>query len=324
LSIIMPPRDRGGMTVVSSTFAFIIFTFLLAGIVKGAIGLGLPTVSVGLLGLVMAPAQAAALLVVPSLVTNVWQLAAGPRFGPLARRLGTMMVGICLGSWAGVGLLTADRSGHATTALGLALAAYAIVGLSGMRLAVPARAEPWISPAIGAITGLVSGATGVFVIPAVPYLQALDLEKEELVQALGLSFTVSTTALAIGLAQAGAFQPAPSAFDLPAPAPATATATAGAVTAPRAAEFSPLAFAPPPSALSPFALSLFALPPFALPSSALSPFALSPLALSLLALAPALAGMALGQWIRTRARPETFRRGFFMALLLLGAHLCLR
>ena len=51
--------------------------------VKGAIGLGLPTVAMGLLGSVMPPAEAAALLLVPSLVTNVWQLLAGPRFGLL-------------------------------------------------------------------------------------------------------------------------------------------------------------------------------------------------------------------------------------------------
>ena len=55
-------------------------TFLLAGFVKGVIGLGLPTVSMGLLSLVMAPAKAASLLIVPSFVTNVWQLAAGPSF----------------------------------------------------------------------------------------------------------------------------------------------------------------------------------------------------------------------------------------------------
>lgn len=48
------------------------------------------------------------------------------------------------------------------------------------------------------------GATGVFVIPAAPYLQALGLEKDELVQALGMSFTVSTLALAAGLAWHGA------------------------------------------------------------------------------------------------------------------------
>ena len=51
--------------------------FALAGFVKGVIGLGLPTVSIGLLGLLMTPAEAAAILVVPSLVTNIWQAAVG-------------------------------------------------------------------------------------------------------------------------------------------------------------------------------------------------------------------------------------------------------
>ena len=43
--------------------------FLLAGVVKGVVGLGCPPAGAG----IMAPAQAAALLVVPSLVTNLWQ-----------------------------------------------------------------------------------------------------------------------------------------------------------------------------------------------------------------------------------------------------------
>jgi uncharacterized membrane protein YfcA len=181
-----------------------LLTFLLAGFTKGIIGLGLPTVAMGLLGLAMPPAKAAALLVVPSLVTNIWQLAAGPRFGVLVRRLWPMLLGICLGTWAGAGLLTGDGSGRATAALGVALVIYALVGLISPHLAVPRAAQPWLSPAVGATTGLVSAATGVFVIPAVPYLQALALEKEDLVQALGLSFTVSTVALAAGLARDGA------------------------------------------------------------------------------------------------------------------------
>jgi uncharacterized protein len=63
-----------------------------------------------------------------------------------------------------------------------------------------------LSPIVGAITGVITGSTGVAVIPAVPYLQALGLEKEDLIQALGLSFTISTLALAVGLAWRGAFQ----------------------------------------------------------------------------------------------------------------------
>jgi hypothetical protein len=58
---------------------------------------------------------------------------------------------------------------------------------------------------IGALTGLATAATGVFAIPAVPYLGALNLDKEEMIQALGLSFTVSTIALAAALAADGGF-----------------------------------------------------------------------------------------------------------------------
>ena len=181
-------------------------TFLLAGLVKGVIGMGLPTVAMGLLALALPPAEAAAILVVPSLVTNVWQLMAGPRFAALARRLWPMMVAVLLGTIAGAGVLAGNVAGLAKIGLGIALIVYAVVGLAGICLSVATRHEAWLGPLVGAITGLVTGATGVFVIPAVPYLQAIGLEKDELIQALGLSFTVSTIALAIGLLRVDAWQ----------------------------------------------------------------------------------------------------------------------
>jgi uncharacterized protein len=239
--------------ILGLTFA----TFLLAGVVKGVIGLGLPTIAMGLLAMVMAPAQAASLLVVPSFVTNVWQLALGPHIGHLLRRLWPMLLGICLGAWAGAGLLTGDHGARPTIALGAALMLYAVLALSSVQLVVPARAEPWLAPLVGLATGVVTAATGVYVIPAVPYMQALGLEKDELVQASGLSFTVSTVALAAVLARAGVLE----------------TAIAGA---------------------------------------------------SLLALVPALLGMALGQWVRSRVSAGAFRVCFLVGLLLLGAHLALR
>ena len=202
-------------------------TFLLAGLVKGVIGLGLPTVAVGLLGLVMAPAQAAALLVVPSLVTNLWQLAAGPSLARLLRRLWPMLLAVCLGTWAGGGLLAGAGDGRATLALGAAQVLYAASGLARARIRVAPRAEAWLAPLIGAATGLVTAATGVFVIPAVPYLQALALDKEDLVQALGLAFTVSTLALAADLAQGGVLRGAFAAGSLLALVPALAGMTLG-------------------------------------------------------------------------------------------------
>ena len=179
--------------------------FGLAGIVKGVLGLGLPTLAMGLLGLFMAPSQAAAILILPSLVTNVWQLFGGPSLGGLTRRLWPMHAGICAGTVAGAGQLATVDPALAAAALGSALAAYALLGLSGVGFPAPASAERWLSPLMGLLTGLVTAVTGVFVIPAVPYLQSLGLARDELVQALALSFTVSTLALTVGLAGAGVY-----------------------------------------------------------------------------------------------------------------------
>ncbi|HSO05803.1 MAG TPA: sulfite exporter TauE/SafE family protein [Pelomicrobium sp.] len=189
-------------------------TFVLAGLVKGVIGLGLPTLAMALLGSVMPPAHAAGILIVPSLATNVWQMLAGPGLAGLARRLWTMMAAIAAGTWAGAGLLVAGDSGATRSLLGLSLIVYAGLGLAAVPMRVPPALERWLSPGAGAATGIVTGATGVFVIPSVPYLQALGLDRDELVQALGLSFTVSTLALMAVLTREGIFQTQAAAWSL--------------------------------------------------------------------------------------------------------------
>jgi len=178
--------------------------FTLGGFVKGVVGLGLPTITMGLLSVVMLPAQAAALLFVPSLVTNLWQIG-GPGFVMVCRRLFGMLAGVCAGVALGAGWLSGG-GGWASMALGVALVVYAVLGLLHWRLQVRPALEPWLGPVVGVSTGLVTAATGVFVIPAVPYLQALGLEKDELVRALGLSFLVSTIALGASLGAGGALQ----------------------------------------------------------------------------------------------------------------------
>jgi hypothetical protein len=230
--------------------------FVLAGAVKGVVGMGLPTVAIGLLGLLMTPGQAAALLVVPSLITNIWQFGAGPHRLRILRRLWLMLAGIVAATWATSGLIANSDGTYARIALGVTLIVYAVSGLVKIGFSVPLWLEPWLSPVIGAITGAVTGATGVFVIPAVPYLQALGLEKEDLVQALGLSFTASTLALAAGLASHAAF---------------------------------PIAVA----------------------------------GVSAVYTVPAVIGMVLGQWVRMRVDPATFRLLFFIGLFVLGANLAL-
>ena len=117
-----------------------------------------------------------------------------------------MMLGIVVGTMAGSALLVRVNPLWSGLGLGSALMVYAGYALLSPALSVPPRLERWLSPIIGFLTGAITGATGVFVMPAVPFLQALRLDRDELVQALGLSFTVSTVALAVGLVTHGAFR----------------------------------------------------------------------------------------------------------------------
>jgi uncharacterized membrane protein YfcA len=196
--------------VLTGTALFIAVVFVLAGAIKGVIGLGLQVVPMGLLVLVMRPVEAAALLVIPSLVTNTWQLVSGPALGPLLRRLWPMMAGICLGTavvtLGGAGLSSGASGASAGLLVAVTIIAYAALGLSRFRLRLGLTQEPWAGPLAGLATGAITTATGIFVIPAVPYLAAIDLDKDELVQALGLSFLVSTIALAASLGHGGSLK----------------------------------------------------------------------------------------------------------------------
>jgi uncharacterized membrane protein YfcA len=192
-----------------SEFALAVFiaaVFLLAGGVKGVLGLGLPTVSMGLLSVVMTPAEAAGILVIPALVTNVWQVALGPALLALLRRFAWMIVATVAGTFSTVEFLTTSSGSTATGALGAVLAVYGIYGLAGPRFEVPSRWEPWLSPLVGFMTGVLNGATGVFVIPTAPYLTSLRLDKEELVQSVGINAFVCPLALAAALVVHGQFR----------------------------------------------------------------------------------------------------------------------
>ena len=182
--------------------AAIAAVFLLAGFSKGLIGLGLPTIAMALLSLLGTPAQAAALLLLPSFVTNLVQIAPAREAWRLARRLWPMLAGVVLGTALG-GLAWGGFGGrYGAVFLGVALAAYGALGLFAFRPPWPERA----GGLVGALTGALTAATGVFVIPAVPWLQGIGLARDELVRALGLAFLVSTLALGVLLGGSGALE----------------------------------------------------------------------------------------------------------------------
>jgi uncharacterized protein len=240
--------------MVEPLLMFIAAAFLLAGFVKGVIGLGLPTVSMGLLAVAMPPSHALAIVIVPAIITNIWQTFAGHYLRDIIRRLWPLMAGTALGIRLNAGMLTGSYARYGTVFLGILLVIYAAIGLRKFVFSVAPRDEKWIGGIVGLITGAISAATGVQVIPSMPFMQAIGMEKDELVQALGVYFTVATIALAFNLTSEGLIS--------------AATALPGSI-----------------------------------------------------AMATSFAGMFIGQALRSRMQPDTFRRWFLIAMIFLGIYL---
>lgn len=236
--------------------AFVFAVFLLAGFVKGVIGMGLPTVAIGLLATRIPPLSAIAITIVPAIVTNIWQTFVGPYLAGIVRRQWPLFVCTCIGVWAGSGLLTGSFAPYATIMLGVLLVIYATISLTKVRFHVTRRDEKWIGGLCGFASGLIAAMTGIQVFPGMPFLQATEMARDEFIQALGMFFTVATVAMMFNLTHAGLFT--------------TAVAIPGG-----------------------------------------------------LGMASAFAGMYLGQVLRERMQPETFRWWFLISMIALGLYLAI-
>jgi len=231
--------------------------FLFGGFSKGVVGLGMPTIGVGLGTAIFGLETALALATVPVIATNIWQGLVGGYFRELLKRFWLLLLTTAALAWVGAGVLAKSDATLVAGLLGLILIAYAILGLTAPKIPHPGRQEGWMTPVVGCMTGFITGLTGSSVVPGVMYLQALDLGRDRLVQSMGILFTISWTALALSLADNGIIDG-------------------------------------------------------------------SSFGISAAALVPAIAGMLIGQRIRSRIPEAQFKKVFLIAILLLGMYIAAR
>jgi len=177
--------------------------FVLAGLVKGIVGFGLPTVSLAFLTILIGLKDAMALIVIPALLTNTCQALSGGAFVASLRRLWPFIVMMFIGVWVGTDILVRSNQIIISGILGGLLLLYSGISLFTPQIPPPGRNEVWLAPSVGGITGIVTGLIGTFVMPGVLYLQALGLPRDVLVQAMGVLFGMASIALGLSLAGQG-------------------------------------------------------------------------------------------------------------------------
>jgi len=177
----------------------VVLVFFLAGGIKGLIGFGLPTVSIAILAAFLGLIEAMTLMLLPSLITNLLQGLVGGYLIRLIRRCWSLFILGAVFTWLTSSLLSTWDPASFLVILGIVITVYALSSLWSFQLPSPGLGEPWISPIVGMLSGAITGLTGVFVVPSIGYLQALRMDKDELIQAMGLWFTIATLSLAFSL-----------------------------------------------------------------------------------------------------------------------------
>ncbi len=214
--------DNTGKWTVDSTLIIIGVTFLLAGAVKGIVGFGLPTVALAVVTALLGHTEAIAIMLAPSLVTNAWQAFGGGHLHIIIRRMGWFLLAGAVMIFLSARLLTIADPTIPVLVLGLALCVYSLVTLMVSALPPPGTNERWLNPLVGAVTGVLTGLTGTFVVPSVLYFQSLGLQRDVLIQTMGVWFFIATVMLLLSLGTQGLLTSALGTYSVIAIAPALA------------------------------------------------------------------------------------------------------
>ena len=177
----------------------ILVTYLFASSVKGVTGLGFSTVCLPLLALTVGLKAALPLLIIPSLLSNMIIMQQVDNFQTTLYRFWPMLLATSLGVIFGLTLLSAIDGKLAGAVLGLILILWCMFSYITPDLKVPEPKERQFGVLSGLTTGFINGLTGSQVMPCVPYLMALKLDKNVFIQATNTSFTISSLVMAIGL-----------------------------------------------------------------------------------------------------------------------------
>ena len=183
------------------TLVFVFTTFFFAAFLKGTAGLGFATTCLGIMAAYLDVRLAIPLVIIPSLLSNALVMIDAGGFLSILRRFKFMFLAAVPGLAFGLWLLGGESTALPRLVLGTAMSLYGGWGLWGGTLRLTQR--PLLDLAVGVATGAVNGLTGSQIMPILPYLMSLNISKDELVQAINTSFTLSSLIMLVGLNKLG-------------------------------------------------------------------------------------------------------------------------
>ncbi len=184
----------------------VFFSFFFAAFLKGITGIGFSTISLAITATFLDPKITIPLVIVPSVSSNLLVMVQAGDFKHVLNRFWPIYVSTFPGLLLGVYLLNSINSTTSRILLGIILLIYALWALRSKNIVIPERFRIWLTVPVGFTTGVVNGITGSQIMPILPFLLALDLNKNTIVQAINLSFTLSSIIMLFLLSKIGLLQ----------------------------------------------------------------------------------------------------------------------
>lgn len=194
-----------GIDTHAGSLALIFVALGVGSFAKGVTGIGLPLFAVPLLANFIGVERAVVIMVIPSLVSNLWLVWVHRRAAPPLAATRTFLAFGVLGGLAGTWLLAEASARALTLMLALWLGIYLVIMVvkPGFRLRNPRTAAlPW-----GFLAGSVQGATGMSAPVIAPFLSGMGLVKEAFVFCIALAFSLFSVAQVVAMAHFGLFAP---------------------------------------------------------------------------------------------------------------------
>ena len=187
----------------SIDYLFIVTAYTIAGIIKGITGIGFSTSCLPIMALRLDLTIAIPLVIIPSIVSNIVLMIQAGHFTKVFRRFWPIYIASIPGLLLGLSLLLSIDINLAKTVLGAVLILYSLMALSKKTVTISSRWEYYLKVPVGFLTGFINGLTGSQVMPVLPYLLSINLKKDAFIQAINISFTLSSLIMLFGIHKFG-------------------------------------------------------------------------------------------------------------------------
>ncbi len=192
-----------GVEFDAQLLSLIFGAFFLGGLIKGAIGFGLPIVVISLLSMFVPVSFGIALNVIPPSILNIWQAVYKATPIKNLKRFWPLFLGFVFGAFASTTFITGLSPDLILASVGVVILAFCANSVWGITLTVPPEKEKLYGLIAGLIAGVMGGLTSISVPPVIMFLVALGLQKDEFVSVLGLYFITASLCLIAAYSKIG-------------------------------------------------------------------------------------------------------------------------